>query len=228
MIYENLLSFVRFTFSSNVALAVLVLGGAFGSLVMGLRGAQGSLLLPLTALQILWINFLGDGPTALALAMDRCHGTMQSLPRARDRSLLDGKTVRFVLLDGLIKGALGLGLLVLMPKLGSSLAATGTSVFLYESIAKLLSAYPARKLGAQPARNPWLHGSVLIGVGLGLVCVGLAPVRAVLGLVPLSARELLFVLALLIVTWGAGELSAYLVRRCQVRNPSQVALASSS
>ena len=228
MIYENLLSFVRFTFSSNVALAVLVLGGAFGSLVMGLRGAQGSLLLPLTALQILWINFLGDGPTALALAMDRCHGTMQSLPRARDRSLLDGKTVRFVLLDGLIKGALGLGLLVLMPKLGSSLAATGTSVFLYESIAKLLSAYPARKLGAQPARNPWLHGSVLIGVGLGLVCVGLAPVRAVLGLVPLSARELLFVLALLIVTWGAGELSAYLVRRPQTRNPRQVGLASSS
>jgi Ca2+-transporting ATPase len=195
---------------------------------MGLRGAQGSLLLPLTALQILWINFLGDGPTALALAMDRCHGTMQSLPRARDRSLLDGKTVRFVLLDGLIKGALGLGLLVLMPRLGSSLAATGAAVFLYESIAKLLSAYPARKLGAQPARNPWLHGSVLIGVGLGLLCVGLAPVRAVLGLVPLSARELLFVLALLIVTWGSGELSAYLVRRCQVRDPGQVALASSS
>ncbi|MEI9941878.1 MAG: cation-translocating P-type ATPase [Pseudomonadota bacterium] len=219
MIYENLLSFVRFTFSSNVALAVLVLGGALGSLIFGLRAAHGSLLLPLTALQILWINFLGDGPTALALSMDRCRGTMENPPRARDRSLLDGKTVRFVLLDGLLKGALGLGLLVVMPRLGSSVVATGTCVFLYESVAKLLSAYPARKLGARPARNPWLHGSVLIGVALGLACVSYAPLRDVLGLVPLSRRELLLVFALLTVTWGTGELAASIARRFRASEP---------
>jgi len=213
IIYENLLSFVRFTFSSNVALALLVLGGAVGSLILGLRGAHGSLLLPLTALQILWINFLGDGPTALALAMDRCRGTMLNPPRARDRSLLDAKTLRFVSVDGFMKGAVGLGLLVLMPRLGSSLAATGTSLFLFESIAKLLSAYPARKLGARPAQNPWLHGSVLIGVALGLMCVWFAPMRDVLGLVPLSVHELLLVFALLMVTWGSGELAASIARR---------------
>jgi Ca2+-transporting ATPase len=218
MIYENLLSFVRFTFSSNVALAVLVLGGALGSMILGLRHTHGALLLPLSALQILWINFLGDGPTALALSVDRCRGTMQSRPRARDRALLDGTTLRFVLLDGCVKGALGLGLLVLMPFLGSSLAATGTAVFLYESVAKLLSAYPARKLAVQPAANPWLHASVLIGVALGLVCVSVLPVRAVLGLVALSGRELLLVLALLVLTWGSGELSASVARHFKARN----------
>jgi len=228
IIYENLLNFVRFTFSSNVALALVVLGGAIGSLVLGLRGPQGSLLLPLTALQILWINFLGDGPTALALAMDRCRGTMLSPPRARDRSLLDGKTLRFVLLDGFMKGALGLGLLLLMPQLGSSVAATGTSLFLYESVAKLLSAYPARKLGARPARNPWLHGSVLIGAVLGLLCVWLAPVRDVLGLVALSPRELLLVCALLTVTWGSGELAARIARHSNTRKLPAISLLGSS
>jgi len=218
MIYENLLSFVRFTFSSNVALAVLVLGGAIGSMVMDLRGAHGALLLPLTALQILWINFLGDGPTALALSLDRCRGTMQSSPRPRDRALLDGKTLRFVLLDGCIKGALGLGLLWLLPLLGSSLWATGSAVFVYESVAKLLSAYPARKLLAEPAANPWLHASVLIGVALGLVCVFVPPVRAVLGLVALAPRELLVVLAALVATWGSGELSASIARHFEARN----------
>ena len=213
MIYENLLSFVRFTFSSNVALAVLVLGGALGSLVVGLRGAHGALLLPLSALQILWINFLGDGPTALALSMDRCRGTLLNPPRARDRSFLDRKTINFVLLDGVVKGALGLGLLVVMPKLGSSVAATASSVFLYELVAKLLSAYPARKLGVRPERNPWLHGSVLVGVALGLACVGLEPMRAVLGLVSLNTRELLFVCGLLSLTWGSGELAAHVARR---------------
>jgi Ca2+-transporting ATPase len=221
IIYENLLSFVRFTFSSNVALAVLVLGGALGSLILGLRGAQGSLLLPLTALQILWINFLGDGPTALALSMDRCRGTMSRAPRARNRSLLDGKTLRFVFLDGLVKGALGLGLLLLMPRWGSTLAATGTSLFLYESVAKLLSAYPARKLGTEPERNPWLHGSVLIGVALGLACIAFAPLRELLGLVPLSWRELLFVFTLLGVTWGSGELAVNLTRRFHGTRPAR-------
>jgi P-type Ca2+ transporter type 2C len=213
MIYENLLNFVRFTFSSNIALAVVVLGGAIGSLALGLRGVHGELLLPLSALQILWINFLGDGPTALALSRDRCQGTMLGTPRARNRSLLDPKTLRFVLFDGITKGALGLGLLVLMPRLGSSLAATGTGLFLYESIAKLLSAYPARKLGARPVRNPWLHGSVLIGVVLGLVCVWVEPVRDVLGLAPLSARELSLVCGLLVLTYGTGELAAAVARR---------------
>jgi len=222
MIYENLLNFVRFTFSSNVALAVLVLGGALGSLVLGLRGAHGSLLLPLTALQILWINFLGDGPTSLALSRDRCAGTMLSPPRARNRSLLDGNTLRFVLLDGFVKGALGLGLLVLMPRLGSSIAATGTSLFLFESTAKLMSAYPARKLGARPAHNPWLHGSVAIGVALGLMCVWVAPVRNVLGLVPISLRELSWVFALLTVTWGSGELAAMIARGYSPKLATQV------
>jgi len=226
MIYENLLSFVRFTFSSNVALAVLVLGGAIGSVVAGLRGAHGALLLPLSALQILWINFLGDGPTALALSVDRCHGTLRSPPRARDRSLLDRKTIDFVLLDGVVKGVLGLGLLVVMPKLGSSVEATASSVFLYELVAKLLSAYPARKLGVRPARNPWLHGSVLVGVGLGLACLGLEPIRAVLGLVSLNPLELALVFGLLTLTVGSGELAAHVARRLEAGKPSRSSWAS--
>jgi Ca2+-transporting ATPase len=193
-----------------------------------LYGAHGSLLLPLSALQILWINFLGDGPTALAISRDRCRGTLLKPPRARDRTLLDRTTIRFVLLDGFMKGALGLGLLVVMPALGSSVAATATGVFLFESVAKLLSAYPARKLGVQQAQNPWLHGSVIAGVALGLGCIGFAPLRAVLGLVPLAPRELLFVFALLLVTWAAGELAARLVRRQQPQSLREVALPSSS
>jgi Ca2+-transporting ATPase len=220
IIYENLLSFVRFTFSSNVALAVLVLGGAVGSLLLGLRGHHGALLLPLSALQILWINFLGDGPTALALSMDRSRGTLLNAPRPRNRSLLDTKTWRFVALDGCFKGAVGLSLLVLMPRLGSSVAATGSCVFLYESVAKLLSVYPARTLGARPEPNSWLHWSVIGGSALGLACVLAPALRDVLRLAPVSWSEVAVVSAALIVTWGSGELAAAVARR----SPSTQAL----
>lgn len=213
IIFENLLSFVRFTFSSNVALAMLVLGGAVGAVFLGLRDEQGALLLPLTALQILWINFLGDGPTALALSRDHSRSTMRAAPRPRNRSLLDASTVRFVLLDGSVKGAIGLLLLIMMPRYGATLASTASSVFLYEAVAKLLSAYPARTLSAPPEGNPWLHASVLLGTGLSLACVLWPPLRSTLGLVALTRVEVMVVAGALVTSWCTGELAASAVRR---------------
>ena len=116
---------------------LLVLGGAFGSMFLGLRNAAGGLLPPLTALQVLWINFLGDGPPALALAADRSPSVMQRAPRRGTHRLLDGRTLAFILADGGFKGAVGLALLVLLPRLGASLPATAAGVFLYEAVAKL-------------------------------------------------------------------------------------------
>lgn len=52
-----------------------------------------------------------------------------------------------------MKGAIDLALLLMMPRHGASVPATTTSVFLYEAVAKLLSAYPARKLSAAPDDN---------------------------------------------------------------------------
>ncbi len=126
-IYENLMSFVRFTFSSNVALMLLVLGGAVGSIFLGLRTPDGALLLPLTALQILWINFLGDGPAALALSVDRNQELLKLAPRRPDTPLLDRRAMKFIALDGISKGAVGLILLVLLPRTGLSLAETASS-----------------------------------------------------------------------------------------------------
>jgi Ca2+-transporting ATPase len=219
VIYENIQNFIRFTFSSNVALMVLVLGGAVGSLLLGLRMPDGGLLLPLTALQVLWINFLGDGPPALALAADRSPGVMRRPPRPPKSPLLDGASIRFIAFDGVFKGAVGLALLVVLPELGVDLAATATSVFLYESVAKLISAYPARRIGAAPGRNPWLHVSIGGGLALGLACVAIAPLRHALGLVALSTPSFLVVGAALAITWINAELVVWALRSSGAQEP---------
>jgi Ca2+-transporting ATPase len=54
-IYANIQTFIRFLFSTNVALVVLVAIGAVGAAAFGLRDAAGALLVPLTAAQLLWV-----------------------------------------------------------------------------------------------------------------------------------------------------------------------------
>jgi P-type Ca2+ transporter type 2C len=212
VIHENILNFIRFTSSSNVALMLLVLGGAVGSLFLGLRQPTGEILLPLTALQVLWINFLSDGPPALALATDRSPGVMTRPPRLRASQLLDRATWRFILLDGGFKGVVGLGLLLVLPRLGVSLPGTAAAVFVYESIAKLASAYPARRVGSTATSNPWVHVSVLAGVLLGLLCVELEPLQTILALAPLEAPAFAPLAAAVLLTVLSGELVAHKLR----------------
>jgi len=213
VIYENIMNFIRYTFSSNVALMLLVLGGALGSLLVGLRQENGALLLPLTALQVLWINFLGDGPPALALSVDRNPGVMRFPPRPRASSLLDANAVKFILVDGGFKGAVGLALLVLLPHLGVGLPQTAALVFLYESTAKVLSAYPARKIGPSPQMNLPLHLSIAAGVVLAFLCVLVEPLRVTLRLAPLGPQHAWPLALATFVTVTSGELLARAIRR---------------
>jgi len=204
-IYANVQSFVRFSFSSNVALMVLIFGAACGSLLVNLRQSDGSLLLPLSALQILWINFLGDGPPALAIALDNSRDALLEPPRPARAPLLDAMAMKFVAADGLLKGGLGLGLLVLLPWLGASLLATAAAAFLYEGIAKLLSMFPARRLHGKLRPNPWVFGATAISVGLQLGCVVFAPLRRVLGLAELRPIDFALVGLALVTTLALGE-----------------------
>lgn len=204
-IYANVQSFVRFSFSSNVALAILVLGAGVGSLLLGLRASDGSLLLPFTALQVLWINFLGDGPPALAIALDSSKQALLEPPRAPAAPLLDRLATRFVVLDGLLKGGLGLLLLVCLPALGASLVATATAVFLYEGVAKLLSMFPARRLLGPLAPNGWVFAASGVSVALQLACVLIGPLRDAMSLVPLPVHYLGVVAATLLATFVLGE-----------------------
>ena len=99
-IYENIQKFIRYTFSTNVALLLLIVAGTVVSFVSDLRDAAGMLVLPLTATQLLWINFIGDGPPALSLALDRNPGTMARPPRAPTSALLDRASLWFIVATG--------------------------------------------------------------------------------------------------------------------------------
>jgi Ca2+-transporting ATPase len=69
-IYQNIRNFVRYQISTNVAAVALIIVSTF---IFGWN-------LPLTATQILVINILMDGPPAVALGVEKKHGSVMNRP----------------------------------------------------------------------------------------------------------------------------------------------------
>ncbi|WP_298938856.1 calcium-translocating P-type ATPase, PMCA-type [uncultured Dysgonomonas sp.] len=77
-IYENFKRFIQFQLTVNISSVIVV----FTSILIGLKS-------PFTALQLLWINIIMDGPPALTLGLEPAHGNlMNRLPTKRHDSLL--------------------------------------------------------------------------------------------------------------------------------------------
>ncbi|MGB7552519.1 MAG: HAD-IC family P-type ATPase, partial [Chromatiaceae bacterium] len=79
-IFENIVKFVRFQLSTNIGAVLTVASATF----MGLPS-------PFTAIQILWINIIMDGPPAMTLGLDPPRvGVMDAAPRLPGQAILSG------------------------------------------------------------------------------------------------------------------------------------------
>lgn len=77
-IYDNMIKFVRFQLSTNIG-AILAVAGA----------PLLALPIPFTAVQLLWINIIMDGPPAMALGIDPARpGSMAEPPRDPNAPIL--------------------------------------------------------------------------------------------------------------------------------------------
>ena len=80
IIYSNIRKFVFFLLSSNVAEVMIIFLATLAGLPM-----------PLTVIQLLWLNLLTDGAPALALAMEKGDpNIMESKPRPKEESIIHG------------------------------------------------------------------------------------------------------------------------------------------
>ncbi len=90
-IFENIIKFVRFQLSTNIGAILTVSTATF----MGLPA-------PFTAIQILWINIIMDGPPAMTLGVDPPRiGVMDASPRAPGGAILSGPRITRLVQYGL-------------------------------------------------------------------------------------------------------------------------------
>jgi Ca2+-transporting ATPase len=90
VIYDNIVKFVRFQLSTNV-----------GAILTVLTATLLALPTPFTAIQLLWINIIMDGPPAMTLGVEPARpGLMQEPPRVPGSQILSGERLLRLVLYG--------------------------------------------------------------------------------------------------------------------------------
>lgn len=94
-IYDNIVTFVRFQLSTNIG-AILTL---LATVLAGLPA-------PMSAIQLLWINIIMDGPPAMALGIDPPRGNvMHRPPRSPDERILSIHRLTAITRSGAVMAA---------------------------------------------------------------------------------------------------------------------------
>lgn len=113
-VYENIIKFVRFQLSTNIGAILTVLGAS----LLGLST-------PFTAIQILWINIIMDGPPAMSLGVEPARANvMDEAPRKPGSRVLSGPRLFRLFIYGLTMAVGTLGIFYFALPQGEPLALT--------------------------------------------------------------------------------------------------------
>ncbi|HUF39888.1 MAG TPA: cation-translocating P-type ATPase [Anaerolineales bacterium] len=205
-IFDNVRKFIKYTMTSNAAeIYVMLFAPFFG------------MPLPLTALQILWINLVTDGLPGLALAVEAPEkNVMHRPPYAPNESIFARGMGRHILWIGLLMGAVSLG--VGYWGWAIDLPTWPTLVFTTLTISQMAHATVIRS-GRESLftlglfSNPLMVGSVALTFVLQLAVIYWTPLQDIFGTMDLSAGELLLCMALSAVVFVAVEVEKWFKRR---------------
>ena len=155
-IYDNIGHFIRYLLSSNIAEVLIIF------LALLIFFSPGQIILPLLAVQILWVNLVTDGLPALALGVDPpAKGIMSRLPRPPRERLLNRGAMSFVLWAGII---ITLGTLwVFVSELGNGLEKAQTMAFTTLVMFEMFNVFNAREGGLFTNRK------LLLAVAMSIV-----------------------------------------------------------
>ncbi len=206
-IYDNIRKFVRYLLACNI-----------GEVLTMLLAVATGLPLPLTPLQILWVNLVTDGMPAVALGLEPPgEDVMERPPRPPAEGLFARGLGIKIVSRGILIGATTLGVFAWRLGASASLAEARTWAFAVLVACQLWHVFDCRSetsglLGVPLAKNPFLLVSVALS-GLMLAAVMYyPPLQGPFRTVPLSAVDWLIVAAvsspgsILTSLWGCASL----------------------
>ena len=195
-IFDNIRKFLRYLLSSNMGEVLTVFLGVVGAGVIGLAGADGAVVLPLLATQILWINLITDSGPALALGIDPpSDDVMARKPRRPSERVIDGPMWAEVVRTGAVMAAVTLLTIDVFLPAGliegtHDLATARTAGFTVLVFAQLFNCFNARSETTSAFRrlfvNPWLWSAIMLSVLLQVAVVHVDVLNLAFGTRPLT------------------------------------------
>ncbi|MEX2144860.1 MAG: HAD-IC family P-type ATPase [Candidatus Spechtbacterales bacterium] len=187
---------------------VLLIGG---SLLFGLP-------LPLTALQILYVNFFSDSFPALAFAFEEQYENTKPKKRGVKGHIFDNEVKFMVLVVGTLSSAFLFLMYWFLLKQGFAEDIVRTFIFSVFGIYTLLVAFSLRSLKKSIFEyNPFSNRYLLAGVAFGIVLMGLAIympfMQSILGTASLPALWLSAVVAVSLVNVSMVEITKLFFRK---------------
>ncbi len=230
VIYANIRKFVFFLLSSNVAEIMIIFLATLAGLPM-----------PLTAIQLLWLNLLTDGAPALALAMEKGDpDIMEQKPRPKQESIVNGPMRTGIVIQTLAQTAAVLGAFLVglywhldtqLPPGANPLAyilahdwkgvdvqTAETMAFVTLSLCELFRAYTVRSERVSVFRlglfsNKYMQYAVGLSVVLMLLVINVPFLQPIFNTHTMAPVEWAFVLGLALIPAVAEEITKFFLRR---------------
>ena len=182
LVYTNIRRFVKYILGSNVGELITIASAP----LLGLTGV------PLSPLQILWMNLVTDGVPALALALEPGDPLlMKRAPARPGESIFARGLGSYILRVGVVFAVFTIILMALAAQQGWPWK---TMVFTTLCLAQMGHALSARSdlplVQVPPFSNPWLLLAVMATSLLQLALIYIPPLASFFGTEWLSARDL--------------------------------------
>jgi Ca2+-transporting ATPase len=215
-IFDNIQKFVHYLLSTNAGEILLL----FWAALVGWP-------LPLTAIQILWINLVTDGLPALALGLEPPEpDIMRRLPRPAEKPVITKRHAIVILLHGTLIALAGIAAFVLVRQnSNATLDDVRTATFCTVAFAQLFFSIGCRS----PQRtmpelgffsNPYLLAAIVISVLLQVGTVTVPGIRQIFNVDELPAWDWWLVLALALAPVTVTEVTK-LIRAQLLARPSR-------
>ncbi|HEX8138227.1 MAG TPA: cation-translocating P-type ATPase [Pyrinomonadaceae bacterium] len=198
-IFSNIRKFLRYLLSSNIGEVMTMFFGVLLADRIGLKAEGSSVVLPLLATQILWINLVTDGAPALALGVDPVDArVMTNGPRPRGEGVITRRMWAGIFFVGVVMAA-GTLLALDWSLPGGLIEGQGnmryaqTMAFTTLTLFQLFNVFNARSDEQSAFRglfkNHWLWGAILLSLTLHVAVVYIPFMQQAFSTVSLSAGD---------------------------------------
>lgn len=202
----------------NIRKVVLyLLSDAFTEMLLITGSIIASVPLPLTAIQILWINILSDGFPDFALAVEpKEHNVMREPPRPKGAPIVDFQIKVMAGSLSIAKAIIAFIVYMFLFSSPTDGAYAQTMAFAIVGTGSLIYVFSTRNLSRfiikdRITKNPWLLVAVVLGFMLQLLVIYHPGIRPLFNTHPLNGRDWIIVISSGLLLLIVSEITKYVV-----------------